>query len=441
MRFARRSSLLTTPQPLISIITTICATLVLVWSYLDSVSQRPWWSWQTIVAIFLAFFIIAAYHFPIHINTHTKVQMFTVPVFMLALLAPPALAGTATALAFFCGEASVRTKRGLLWSDIMTAASRWTIVVVVASSFTERLSLLNVAFPLVLLAGAAWLFVGDVLTVPLVLVAFNKRRPLHMIPDLLQGMWRVEAAQYLLGMVGVLLAVYSPWALLLIVAPLYLVYVSFKRAFELHGNTNELLERMADRIDQRDTLTEQHSQRVAALAAAICEELRIGSVETQLIVAAARVHDLGKIAIPDAILHKPGPLSDEEWAVMTTHVEIGAEILEGTLKSGHQGRRLAEIIRAHHARWDGNGYPDPIGGADIPIGGRVIAVADSFDAMISDRPYRPRMSEKQAFSILQQGRGTQWDAEVVGAFLRVRGTGVAQGEYTSKPVLAPKSSP
>lgn len=105
---------------------------------------------------------------------------------------------------------------------------------------------------------------------------------------------------------------------------------------------------------------------------------------------------------------------------MRTHVEVGAAMLEQSLQSGRQGQRLAKIIRGHHERWDGNGYPHGLAGADIPLGGRVIAVADAFDAMVADRVYRPRMSEMQALGVLRQGRGTQWDPRVVDAFLRTR---------------------
>jgi putative nucleotidyltransferase with HDIG domain len=364
--------------------------------------------------------IVVAYHFPVHINTHQKVDMATVPVYMLAFLLPPAAAGITVGIAIFAAETLLRSRRGSYWSDIWTAASRWVVIMVLGSSLIGWLLLHGVPQPIVLLIGALLLFLGDVCTIPLVLVAINHRRMLPMIPEIAEQMWRIEAAQYLLAMIGVLLTQHAPWAFLLLILPVYLVYNSFRRAYELQDSNRELLQRMADMVDRRDPLTEQHSCRVAELAAAICAELQLGTLESELIVAAARVHDLGKIAISDAILNKPGPLTPDEWAVMTTHVETGATMLAKSLRAGQQGRRLARIIIDHHERWDGKGYPRAIAGANISLGGRIIAVADSFDVMTSDRPYRSHMSEKQALAILQQGRGTQWDPAVVAALIRTR---------------------
>ncbi len=413
----RRMALPGLPQPLIAAILTLLAAVALGWSYWHSPALDQW-LWQVGIAGILVCLVIAAYRFPIHIETHTKVEVVTVPVFMLALLAPTALAGSAAGLAILVAEMMVRTRRGLYWSDIWTAASRWVLVVIVAALLAQGLQAHGVSLPYILIATAGWLFLGDVCTLPLVLVAMNQRRPLPMIPALAREMWRVEAAQYLLGIIAVLLVHVMPWALPLLIYPVYLVYASFRRAYELQDNTRTLLQQMADLVDRRDSLTEQHSRHVAELCIPLLQELRVGSTESDVIIAAARVHDLGKIGISETILHKPGPLTPEEWTVMRTHVEVGATMLEQSLQSGRQGQRLAKIIRGHHERWDGRGYPGGLAGADIPLGGRVIAVADAFEAMVADRVYRPGMSEMQALGVLRQGRGTQWDPTVVDAFLR-----------------------
>jgi hypothetical protein len=415
----RRMALPGLPQPLIAAILTLFAAVTLGWSYWHAPALDPS-LWQMSITSILVCLVIVAYRFPIHIDTHTKVEVVTVPVFMLALLAPPALAGCAAGLAILVAEMMVRTRRGLYWSDIWTAASRWVLVVIVAALLARGLQAFGLPLPFILIVSAGWLFLGDVVTLPLVLVAMNHRRPLPTIPALAREMWRVEAAQYLLGIIAVLLVQVMPWALPLLIYPVFLVYASFRRAYELQDNTRMLLQQMADLVDQRDSLTEQHSRHVADLCVPLLQELRVGSNESDLIVAAARVHDLGKIGISETILHKPGPLTSEEWTVMRTHVEVGAAMLEQSLQSGRQGQRLAKIIRGHHERWDGKGYPHGLVGADIPLGGRVIAVADAFDAMVADRVYRPRMSEMQALSVLRQGRGTQWDPRVVDAFLRTR---------------------
>jgi HD-GYP domain-containing protein (c-di-GMP phosphodiesterase class II) len=136
--------------------------------------------------------------------------------------------------------------------------------------------------------------------------------------------------------------------------------------------------------------------------------------EVSLIVTAARAHDIGKIGIPDQILKKEGPLTPEERTIMETHATWGADLLQR-----YPGfARGVDIVRHHHERWDGEGYPHKLKGTDIPFGARVLAVADSYDAMTSDRPYRRALTPDKAASILLNGRGKQWDPAVVDVFLR-----------------------
>jgi HD-GYP domain-containing protein (c-di-GMP phosphodiesterase class II) len=146
----------------------------------------------------------------------------------------------------------------------------------------------------------------------------------------------------------------------------------------------------------------------------ILRELGLGGPDADLILSAARVHDVGKIGIPDGVLNKPGALDPEERAIMETHSARGAELL----RRYPDFARGVAIVRHHHERWDGRGYPNHKAGYDIPLGARVIAVADSFDAMTSHRPYRKGMSKERARLILREGRGTQWDAQVGDAFLQ-----------------------
>ncbi len=129
------------------------------------------------------------------------------------------------------------------------------------------------------------------------------------------------------------------------------------------------------------------------------------------------MHDVGKIGIPDAILLKPGRLDPDEWAVMQEHTVIGARILSG---SSSDVLRAGEVIAiSHHERWDGSGYPLGLAGESIPLLGRVCAVADVFDALTSDRPYRTRLAPDQAMEIMMEGRGTHFDPHVLDVFLDV----------------------
>jgi len=156
-----------------------------------------------------------------------------------------------------------------------------------------------------------------------------------------------------------------------------------------------------------------HSSRVAEFSEAIARALECRSEDADLIVAAARLHDIGKSRVPAAVLNKPGPLTQAEWEVMRAHAEIGANALQDCPAFA----KLAAIVRHHHERWDGRGYPHQLRATTIPLGARIIAVADSFDAMTSDRPYHRRMRAEEAVNVLRQGRGTQWDAVIVDTFL------------------------
>jgi HD-GYP domain-containing protein (c-di-GMP phosphodiesterase class II) len=238
--------------------------------------------------------------------------------------------------------------------------------------------------------------------------------PRQVIAELIQEGGLAEGAQYLIGVLGALAAMQQVWALALLALPTALVYLAFKRAKEMHDGTRDLLESMADTVDLRDPYTGGHSRRVTDLTIGLLRELRKAGPEVDLIVAAARVHDIGKIGIPDSVLVKPGALTAEERAVIETHAERGADLLQRYPDFA----RGVEIVRHHHERWDGGGYPHRLKGTEIPFGARVIAVADSFDAMTSDRPYRRALGIDRAAALLREGRGRQWDPVLVDAFLR-----------------------
>ena len=174
---------------------------------------------------------------------------------------------------------------------------------------------------------------------------------------------------------------------------------------------------MADVIDHRDPYTAGHSIRVSELATRIAQEMGLPWDEVQLIRAAARVHDLGKIEIDGNVLRKPGHFDDREWELMRRHPIVGAEIIARFPEFA----RGADYIRYHHERWDGQGYPYGLKGEEIPLGARIIAVADSYDAMATDRPYRKALSTDVIRRELARGAGVQWDPEVVAAFFRVMG--------------------
>ncbi|MBI3998004.1 MAG: response regulator [Armatimonadetes bacterium] len=200
-----------------------------------------------------------------------------------------------------------------------------------------------------------------------------------------------------------------------------------ERTQELEDARIEILERLARAAEYRDDLTGKHTQRVGEMAARLAAALGLPESEVEFIRRAAPLHDVGKIGISDTILLKPGKLTAKEFEVMKTHTTIGATILSGSRFPLMQKAEAIALI--HHERWDGAGYPHGLKGDAIPIEGRIVAVADAYDAMTSDRPYRKALSPEEAREILWGGGGSQWDEDVVEAFasLTVVQKGVRDG--------------
>lgn len=194
-----------------------------------------------------------------------------------------------------------------------------------------------------------------------------------------------------------------------------------REAMHLHASSldrhvHESVARLVRLAAMRDSETGHHSVRMSHVCAAIARALSLAPRLVDMILVASRLHDIGKVSIPDEILHKPGPLSVVERRRMETHTTIGATLLGG---SGDELLAVAAAIAgAHHERWDGGGYPYGLAGERIPIEARIAAVADVFDALTSDRPYRPRFSVAEAKRHVVEGSGTAFDAAVVEAFVR-----------------------
>ena len=168
-------------------------------------------------------------------------------------------------------------------------------------------------------------------------------------------------------------------------------------------------------MEARDAYTALHEEAVAELAVQIAAELGLEPVQRRAIRYAALTHDLGKLAVPNEILHKPGPLDDAEWAIMRRHTIVGAEMLARIPFFDD----VHALVRGHHERWDGGGYPDGLRGDAIPIGARILCVCDSFNAMTTTRPYREAMTPAAALLELRRCAGTQFDERVVDAIERV----------------------
>lgn len=181
---------------------------------------------------------------------------------------------------------------------------------------------------------------------------------------------------------------------------------------------------LTEAIESRDPYTGGHCRRLADHAGRVAAKLVLPAKEIEVVRLGAALHDMGKIVVPDSILKKPGQLTPEEYAIVKQHCYSGGQICKrvGFLMNAHP------IVYHHHERWDGKGYPDGIKGEAIPIGARIVAVMDAFDAMTTDRPYRAAMSREEAISILRDGAGTQWDARIVNVMLESIDEGLIASE-------------
>lgn len=232
---------------------------------------------------------------------------------------------------------------------------------------------------------------------------------------------------------GLLLAAFTTliagWAIEAIRARSLIV---FSRALELRDSLDGLgsttdeaaLERLEAAVEAKDSYTRHHMGRVAEYTEAIAREMKLSDEQVEVAVTAGRIHDVGKITVPDAVLLKPGRLSDKEFETMRHHAARGEHIARNSKVLRH----VAAVIRAHHERYEGNGYPDGLRGDAIPLEARIVAVADTFDALTSSRVYRPMRSWSEAVAELQRVAGTQLDPACVSAFLRwLEKTGQLEG--------------
>jgi len=227
-------------------------------------------------------------------------------------------------------------------------------------------------------------------------------------------------AQTPLGfLMAVLYRQISWWAVLFLCFPLFIAYYAYKLYAELRRQHLSTIQALATAIEMRDSYTEDHSMRMAELAVATARELRVPANEVEVIRYAAILHDIGKLGVSDQILNKPAQLTEKEWAKMKEHPKIGMEIVSkiDSLKEA------SHIVYYHHERYDGHGYPERLKGEDIPIGARILAVVDAYDAMTSKRPYRSAYPVERAIEELRKNAGTQFDGKVVEAFLKILKSG------------------
>ena len=183
------------------------------------------------------------------------------------------------------------------------------------------------------------------------------------------------------------------------------VHARINLAARLESHYTETIEALVSALEARDPYTQEHAGRIRETSMALAVALQVPSEERRAVRLGAILHDVGKIGVSDSILRKPGPLTRGEWILMRAHPVIGENMLRG-IDFLHTA---LPVVRHHHERWDGKGYPDGLAGDKIPVGARIVAVCDAFDAMTSDRPYRPRMPLPSACEELERNAGTQFD--------------------------------
>jgi len=218
------------------------------------------------------------------------------------------------------------------------------------------------------------------------------------------------------------------------------------RTDELKHSYEAIVAVLCAALDLRDNVTYGHAQRVSELASVVAWQMGLRKEEVRQIEKAAILHDIGKISVADVVLAKPGPLDDAEWAEMKRHPELGCRMLQGI----DFLRDAAEIVHAHHEHYDGSGYPRGLKGDEIPLGARIFAVVDAYDAMTSYRPYRKALPHRKAVEEIVRNSGIQFDPDVVRAFLEAErrglleerhGDGQRGSETAAAGVEAPAASP
>ena len=266
-------------------------------------------------------------------------------------------------------------------------------------------------------------------------VSFERRVSILAIwREHLAGVWLTYFGGIFAAMLVMLLSrFFSTLETLILIVPLpVILYVAFRHAVgratdqvDHLAKVNRVyvgaIEALAHAVDAKDEVTHDHTRRVQDRAVHLAREMGVEDEgEIQAIKAASLLHDVGKLAIPEHILNKPGRLTPAEYEIMKRHAAIGADILSVI---GFPFA-VAPIVRYHHENWDGSGYPDGIAGEAIPVGSRILAVVDCFDALTSDRPYRPKLEDPEALQIISDRRGTMYDPRVVDTFFSLHGRAI-----------------
>lgn len=405
-------------------------------------------AWGLAMALLVAG--VLAQQFPLHISLNQKVSVDSAVFFAAVLLIPAWQAAAVVAAAQAIGvvvmaSRRVRTSRekpplGAIAMSALFNAGQLYLAILAAGLFLaaagvsahSALSNTAVAFAV---GAAVVVYLLNLLLVSTAVALASRRSLMTIFLSTHHAVGVQFASLYLLGAVAAFAEVRFPWLIALSLLPAALAYTSIKRRIQLTRETVRAVEKMADEVDARDPYTFQHSQRVARYSRAIGGKLGLTSAELELVELSAKVHDIGKIRIPDSILLKPDRLTDEERRVMETHPRLGFEILSQF--SAYE--KVLELVLTHHERYDGRGYPNSTVGRRLLLVAQVIPVADSLDAMTTTRAYRNARSWAVAMNELKRGAGTQWNPKVVEAAVLALG-GLPEEREVARAQLQPASA-
>lgn len=207
---------------------------------------------------------------------------------------------------------------------------------------------------------------------------------------------------------------YGYISLILFFVPLFMIRYMFKLYMDSRQSYYDTIDVLVKALDAKDRYTAGHSKSVEKLAAIMCRELGFSENHTEMVRIAALLHDIGKIGVNEAVLNKPGKLNDEELSIIRAHPQKGYEIL----KDVPALKRACLWVKYHHEWYNGNGYPDGIKGNEIPLEAQILSIADVFDALVSDRPYRSAFPQDEAYRIIVESEGTQFDPKIINIFKR-----------------------
>jgi putative nucleotidyltransferase with HDIG domain len=394
----------------------LIAAVVLAWTASSDRVLEP----GVAAALVAAYVIVGRAELPAGASYAVPTQVVLVP---MLLLLPTPLVPLLVALAIVLSTA-FDSVRGLVSTDrvAISVADAWcvippAVVLILGGAQTPDWSdwpvyvaafAAQLALESALLAARVWACIGEHPRLTISEMKLSRRVDLLLTP---------------VGLLVAFAAAHEPYLALLVVplAGLFTIFAGERRArvdqtLELSGAYRGTALLLGDVIEADDEYTGQHTQDVVELTVAVADALGVDEELRRAAEFGALLHDVGKVAIPNEIINKPGPLDDDEWAIMKTHTIEGQRMLE---RVGGLLARVGVVVRASHERYDGGGYPDGLAGEEIPLAARIVSACDAFNAMTTDRSYRKALSLEVAVGELRKNAGTQFDPDVVEALVAV----------------------